>query len=101
MSKKRSVEETKAYQQIVESEPYCQLCGSTYYLQIHHIFYRSELGLTTPKNLIRLCARCHRLVHSNKAYWQPLLLEKQYKKYGKFEDIEICKRFEFYKEVNL
>ena len=79
------------YQQIVENEPYCQLCGSTSYLHIHHIYYRSQLGLTTPKNLIRLCDKCHRLVHSNKKKYQPILLEKQYKKYGEFEKEEVCK----------
>lgn len=79
------------YQQIVENEPYCQLCGSTSYLHIHHIYYRSQLGLTTPKNLIRLCDKCHILVHSNKKKYQPILLEKQYKKYGEFEKEEVCK----------
>lgn len=78
------------YQQIVENEPYCQLCGSTSYLHIHHIYYRSQLGLTTPKNLIRLCSKCHELVHSNKRKYQPMLLEIQYKKYGYFEKEEVC-----------
>lgn len=78
------------YQQIAEEETYCQLCGSTNYLHIHHIYYRSQLGLTTPKNLIRLCSKCHELVHSNKKKYQPLLLEKQYKKYGYFTKEEVC-----------
>lgn len=77
------------YKQIIESEPYCQLCGSTYFLQVHHIYYRSQLGLTVPKNLIRLCDRCHRLVHSNKRKYQPMLLELQYKKYGEFKKSEV------------
>ena len=79
------------YEQIIENEPYCQLCGSTSYLHIHHIYYRSQLGLTTPKNLIRLCSKCHELVHSNKKKYQPILLEMQYKKYGKFDKKEVCK----------
>ena len=79
------------YEQIVENEPYCQLCGSTSYLHIHHIYYRSQLGLTTPKNLIRLCSKCHEIVHSNKRKYQLILLEMQYKKYGKFDKKEVCK----------
>ena len=81
----------QVYQQIVEEEPYCQLCGSTQYLHIHHIYYRSQLGLTTPKNLIRLCDRCHRLVHSNKRKYQPMLLDMQFKKYGYFDKEDVCK----------
>ncbi len=77
------------YKQIIEQEPYCQLCGSTYFLQVHHIYYRSQLGLTVPKNLIRLCDRCHRLVHSNKRKYQTMLLELQYKKYGEFKKSEV------------
>lgn len=77
------------YKQIVENEPYCQLCGSTNYLHIHHIYYRSQLGMTVPKNLIRLCDKCHRLVHSNKRKYQSMLLERQYLKYGKFEKEEV------------
>ena len=85
----------KVYQKIIEEQPYCQLCGKTNYLQIHHIYYRSQLGLTTEKNLIRLCSMCHHLVHSNKKKYQPMLLEHQYKKYGKFEKEEVikCKKF--------
>ena len=85
------MKDKQIYQQIIENEPYCQLCGSTNYLHIHHIYYRSQLGKTTPKNLIRLCGKCHSLVHSNKRKYQPMLLEMQYKKYGYFEKGEVCK----------
>lgn len=70
------------YQEIVEKEPYCQLCGSTSYLEIHHIYYRSQGGLTVPENLIRLCSKCHRLVHSNKKVYQSKLIEMQKEKCG-------------------
>lgn len=76
--------EKEIYKTIVEEEPYCMLCGSTYWLQIHHVYYRSQGGLTIKKNLIRLCDKCHKLVHSNKKKYQPMLLEIQYKKYGHF-----------------
>ena len=85
------MKDKEVYQKIVEEQPYCQLCGSTNYLHIHHIYYRSQLGLTVEKNLIRLCERCHSLVHSNKRKYQPMLLEYQYKKYGKFEKKEVVK----------
>ena len=71
------------YNKIVEEQPYCQLCGSTNWLQIHHIVYRSENGSNDKRNLIRLCSNCHKLVHSNKKRWQPFLLNMQMHKYGK------------------
>ena len=85
------MKEKEIYQTIADEQPYCQLCGSPYNLHIHHIYYRSQLGLTIPKNLIRLCINCHQLVHSNKKKYQPILLEMQYKKYGYFEKDECIK----------
>lgn len=79
------IEEKKVYDYISELEPYCQLCGSTNLLQRHHIFYRSQGGLTIKENLIVLCDRCHRLVHSNKKYWQDVLIKKQYRRFGRFD----------------
>ena len=86
-------EEKKIYEKTAEEQPYCQLCGKTYNLHIHHIYYRSQLGITVPKNLIRLCIECHNMVHSNKKYWQPKLLDIQYDKYGYFtkEEVIRCK----------
>lgn len=88
------MKDKEIYQKIVEKEYYCQLCGSPYNLHIHHIYYRSQGGLTVEKNLIRLCINCHQLVHSNKKKYQPMLLEKQYIKYGHFtkEEITKCKK---------
>lgn len=71
------------YQKIIDEQPYCQLCGSTNWLEIHHIVYRSENGSNDEKNLIRLCKYHHMEVHSNKTKWQPFLIEHQCKKYGK------------------
>lgn len=85
------MKDKEVYQKIAEEQPYCQLCGSNNYLHIHHIYYRSQLGLTVEKNLIRLCQKCHSIVHSNKKKYQPMLLEHQYKKYGKFEKSEVVK----------
>ena len=88
-------EEKEVYEYINSIEKWCQLCGSTNYLHRHHIYYRSQLGLTVPKNIIVLCERCHRLVHSNKKYWQPKLLEMQYERFGYFtkEEVTKCKKY--------
>lgn len=73
-------EEKRIYEQIVEEQPYCQLCGSTYNLHIHHIRYGACGRKTYIGNLIRLCKSCHDKVHSNKKYWQPILIEMVDKK---------------------
>lgn len=68
-------EEKKIYETIVEEQPYCQLCGSTQWLAVHHIRYGAEGRHTYFGNVIRLCKNCHDKVHSNKKYWQPILIE--------------------------
>ena len=83
------MKDKEIYAKIIEDQPYCQLCGSTSYLHIHHIYYRSQLGKTVEKNLIRLCSKCHQLVHSNKRKYQPVLLDMQFKKYGVFGKEEV------------
>ena len=62
--------EKEIYAYVAEHQPYCILCGSSNSLHIHHILYRSEGGLTSYDNLIRLCENCHIMVHSNKRVWQ-------------------------------
>ena len=54
----------------------CRWCGrnGSSGLQIHHVAYRSEGGQDVPHNLILLCADHHAEAHSNKKYWQPVLL---------------------------
>lgn len=54
----------------------CRWCGrnGSSGLQIHHVHYRSEGGQDVPHNLILLCADHHAVAHSNKKYWQPVLL---------------------------
>ena len=46
-------------------------------LELHHIVYRSEDKslINEPTNCIMLCIKHHRLVHSNKHLWQPILKE--------------------------
>ena len=64
----------EVYKKIIDEQHYCQLCGSANWLEIHHIYYRSQGGLKK---------------------WQPFLLEMQYKKYGNFtqDDVTNCKKY--------
>ena len=84
-------EDRKTYEEIKEEQKWCQLCGKTYNLNIHHIIYRSQLGNNSKKNLIRLCSDCHRRVHSNKKVWQKKLLQHQFKIYGEFTRDEVTR----------
>lgn len=58
----------------------CQLVGFTNnghhsnMMHAHHIIYLSQNGTDELWNLITLCDVCHRMVHTNKRYWQPKLL---------------------------
>ena len=89
------MKDKEVYAKIVEEQKHCQLCGSSNWLEIHHIYYRSQKGLTVEKNLIRLCKKCHTMVHTNKRKWQPFLLKIQYNKYGYFtkEEVTKCKKY--------
>ena len=78
VSKKRITVTKETYDKVIERDDYkCILCGTSLNLQLHHIIYRSEdkSKINDENNLIMLCAEHHRLVHSNKHYWQPKLLE--------------------------
>jgi len=52
----------------------CRWCGKPTTLQSHHVLYKSEGGKDLPENLLTLCDACHRLAHSSKVTYQPLLL---------------------------
>lgn len=69
------MKEKDVYKYITELEPYCQLCGSSYNLHRHHIRYGTCGRKTYIGNIIVLCSNCHRLVHSNKKKWQPILIK--------------------------
>lgn len=68
-------QEKIVYEKITEEQPYCQLCGSTAYLHRHHIRYGACGRKTYFGNIIVLCDKCHRLVHSNKKKYQPVLIK--------------------------
>ena len=55
----------------------CQICNFTFekkngenYSEIHHIIPLGEKGSDEIKNIIVLCANCHRLIHYDKAIWK-------------------------------
>lgn len=78
VSKKRITVTQDTYNKVMQRDNCrCRLCGTSLNLQLHHIIYRSEdkSKINDENNLIMLCAEHHRLVHSNKHYWQPKLLE--------------------------
>ena len=76
--RKRITVSKETYNAVIERDKYCcRLCGSTNWLALHHIEYRSERRdlINDSNNCIMLCEKCHRKVHSNKKQWQPILLE--------------------------
>lgn len=78
VSKKRVFVSKNTYNQVFEEcNERCVFCGTTYSLHYHHIYYRSERKdlIDEPSNGIMLCEEHHRLVHSNKRKYQPILLE--------------------------
>jgi len=82
VSKKRVTVSKKTYEQVYERcNGLCAICGTSQYLEYHHIFFRSERPdlIDDPNNGIMLCGEfannCHKgKAHKNKRYWQPILL---------------------------
>ncbi len=77
-SNKRITVSKEVYNIVIERDKYCcRLCGSTNWIQLHHILYRSQRKdlINDINNCIMLCDNCHRLVHNNKKKWQPILLK--------------------------
>lgn len=77
---KKMIVTKDTYNYVIERDNYsCRLCGSTSFLQLHHILYRSQRKdlINDVDNCIMLCSDCHRLVHSNKKKWQPILLKME------------------------
>ena len=69
---------------IIDEDGYysCENCGasSTVPLEIHHIFYRSEVPnhrhLNHPSNLIMCCRQCHEYFHYSKGNRKRLVEER-------------------------
>lgn len=66
---------------VARDEGTCRVCGTWVGDEgaLHHIEYRSQGGQHTVENLVTVhwmyAPRCHERVHSQKALWQPILLE--------------------------
>ena len=41
-------------------------CPNTLWLEVHHIIFYADGGLTQPDNLITICSRCHKNVHEGR-----------------------------------
>ena len=85
VSNKRITVTQETYNKVMQRDNYkCRLAHVTYNgvscnggLELHHIRYRSEAKnlINEPTNCIMLCTAHHKLVHSNKHYWQHILKE--------------------------
>lgn len=81
VSKKKEKVTEDTYKKVFERDKgKCRLkdCSCNGGLELHHIIYRSENKnlINEPSNCIMLCNAHHRLVHSNKHLWQPILFKK-------------------------
>ena len=84
VSKKRKTVSEKTYEIVFKRcGGKCAICGTTQYLEYHHIEFRSEAPdlIDVPSNGIMLCGEfannCHKgKAHKNKNYWKPILKEK-------------------------
>lgn len=79
-------DEKSVYEHINATEKWCQLCGSPYNLNRHHIRYGAGGRKTYIGNIIVLCEACHRKVHANKKLWQPFLIELDKKIRGESDE---------------
>ncbi|MBX3170462.1 MAG: HNH endonuclease [Candidatus Eremiobacteraeota bacterium] len=41
-------------------------CPNTLWLEVHHIIFYADGGLTRPDNLITICSRCHKNAHEGR-----------------------------------
>jgi 5-methylcytosine-specific restriction endonuclease McrA len=69
----------------------CRLCGKQGFgMGVHHIRYRSESGCTNdPWNLVLLCEEHHKLMHSSKDSWQPVLLAMMWLEYVEGQHLRV------------
>lgn len=78
---KRITVSKETYEAVIQRDTYCcRLIGTSPcegWLELHHILYRSQRKdlINDIDNCIMLCTKHHKLVHSNKKCWQPILLE--------------------------
>ncbi|MFN8610898.1 MAG: HNH endonuclease signature motif containing protein [Vulcanimicrobiota bacterium] len=54
---------------ILRRDGYCCAvpgCPNTLWLEVHHIIFYADGGLTKPENLITICSKCHKNVHEGR-----------------------------------
>ena len=44
--------------------PCCVICGSPYFIEVHHYVSRGRGGMGIPENLVCLCAYHHQKLHN-------------------------------------
>lgn len=42
----------------------CQCCSTSTRLHVHHVVFRELGGVTSPQNLLTVCASCHGRIHA-------------------------------------
>jgi len=62
----------------------CAICGSNQ-VQLHHIRFGACGRKTYMGNVIPLCKKHHDLVHSNKRFYQPMLIDMIDEKMSDYE----------------
>jgi len=79
MGKTKTAQEKRDEQEVYDKSialfgECCAFCGNPT-IHRHHIRYGASGRKTYMGNIIPLCERHHREVHSNKKKWQPILIE--------------------------
>jgi len=72
----QTVTDKKVYQQAIDTQESCLLCGYGGDLVMHHIRFGAGGRKTYVGNIARLCVRCHLMVHANDKKYRPILIEK-------------------------
>lgn len=98
---KANTKVTKAtYETVMNRDKSCKLCGSTYWLVLHHLLYKSLGGSSNERNLIVLCTQCHTSkVHPNGKHYFNILLDIQRMNYENLtkHDLKIKNKWEVVK----
>ena len=65
----------------------CAICGSTYWIEVHHMIPKSRGGIAAEWNLISLCKKCHYVKLHGQGDRQTKILALDYliKKYNNME----------------
>lgn len=72
----KKISKKKVREEVIERDGnWCFICGKPPKgLHLHRIMYGSQGGKYVTENCVQLCTIHHGEIHSNKRYWQPLLM---------------------------